>query len=376
MIFHSLILPSQRGICRPVPTTNRVTGNYGKIKADMEQSKITLIGTPPRMFKTMLAGFNTIANNAYLLIFPIVLNLALWLGPKLRVKELLTPTVGQFSTELLRLSPADMVETIKSSQTIWAQLLEQYNLATVIRTIPVGIPSLIARLSPIESPLTWNPIVEIPSLNWAVAAIGIFLTVGFLLGSLFFYLISLETDKEKQKFIFKDYLFTYINSVVIFCLLLGVGILIAIPIFLILSVLSLMNATLAQVFILLAGFGLLWFLMPLVFSIHGVFVLKKKAMASILISVRLIRFYLPGTGLFVMTAALLSELLNKLWILPEPDSWMMLFSIGGHSFVVAGLLAASFIYYREGLRWMQDNAETIANLRKKAQMGGGTNIEQ
>jgi hypothetical protein len=353
-----------------------VTGNYGKIKADMEQSKITLIGTPPRMFKTMLAGFNTIANNAYLLIFPIVLNLALWLGPKLRVKELLTPTVGQFSTELLRLSPADMVETIKSSQTIWAQLLEQYNLATVIRTIPVGIPSLIARLSPIESPLTWNPIVEIPSLNWAVAAIGIFLTVGFLLGSLFFYLISLETDKEKQKFIFKDYLFTYINSVVIFCLLLGVGILIAIPIFLILSVLSLMNATLAQVFILLAGFGLLWFLMPLVFSIHGVFVLKKKAMASILISVRLIRFYLPGTGLFVMTAALLSELLNKLWILPEPDSWMMLFSIGGHSFVVAGLLAASFIYYREGLRWMQDNAETIANLRKKAQMGGGTNIEQ
>lgn len=376
MFFHSLILPSQRAICRPVPTTNRVTGNYGKIKADMEQSKITLIGTPPRMFKTMLAGFNTIANNAYLLIFPIVLNLALWLGPKLRVKELLTPTVGQFSTELLRLSPADMVETIKSSQTIWAQLLEQYNLATVIRTIPVGIPSLIARLSPIESPLTWNPIVEIPSLNWAVAAIGFFLTVGFLLGSLFFYLLSLETAKEKQKFIFKDYLFTYINSVVIFCLLLGVGILIAIPIFLILSVLSLMNATLAQVFILLAGFGLLWFLMPLVFSIHGVFVLKKKAMASILISIRLIRFYLPGTGLFVMTAALLSELLNKLWILPEPDSWMMLFSIGGHSFVVAGLLAASFIYYREGLRWMQDNAETIANLRKKAQMGGGTNIEQ
>lgn len=376
MFFHPLILPFQRGICESVPSTKSERGNYGKIKADMEQSKITLIGTPPRMFKTMLAGFNTIANNAYLLLFPIVINLALWLGPKLRVKELLTPTVAQFSKEMLRLSPADMVETIKSSQTIWAQLLEQYNLATAIRTIPVGIPSLIARLSPIESPIAWNPIIEIPSVNWAVAAIGIFLTVGFLLGSLFFYLISLETDKENPKFIFKDYLFTYINSVVIFCLLLGVGILIAIPIFLILSVLSILNATMAQFFILLAGFALLWLLMPLVFSIHGVFVLKKKAMASILISIRLIRFYLPGTGLFVMTAALLSELLNKLWVLPEADSWMMLFSIGGHSFVVAGLLAASFIYYREGLRWMQDNAETIANLRKKAQLGGGTIIEQ
>jgi hypothetical protein len=328
------------------------------------------------MLKTMLAGFNTIANNAYLLLFPILLNLALWLGPKLRVKELLTPTIEQFSREMLRLGPADMAETIKSAQTIWTQLVEQYNLATVVRTIPVGIPSLMARLSPIKSPIPWNPIIEVPSANWAVAAIGIFLTVGFLLGSLFFYILALETDKENPKFIFKDYLFTYINTVVIFCLLLGVGIIIAIPIFLILSVLSLLSATMAQVFIMLAGFGLLWLLMPLVFSIHGVFVLKKKAMASILISIRLIRFYLPGTGLFVMTAVLISELLNKLWVLPEADSWMMLFSIGGHSFVVAGLLAASFIYYREGLRWMQDNAETIANLRKKVQMGGGTFIEQ
>lgn len=376
MFFHPFILLCERVIYGRFHPTNLVKGNYGKIKTDMEQSKITLIGTPPRMFKTMLAGFNTIANHAYLLLFPIVLNLALWLGPKLRVKDLLSPTVAQFSKEMLRLGPADMAETIESSQTIWAQLLEQYNLVTAVRTIPVGIPSLIARLSPIESPISWNPIIEIPSLNWAVAAIGIFLTVGFLLGSLFFYLISLETDKEKPKFIFKEYLFTYINSVVIFCLLLGVGILIAIPILLILSVLSLINVTMAQFFILLAGFGLLWLLMPLVFSIHGIFVLKKKAMASILISIRLIRFYLPGTGLFVMTAVLISELLNKLWVLPEADTWMMLFSIGGHSFVVAGLLAASFIYYREGLRWMQDNAETIANLRKKAQMGGGTIIEQ
>ena len=62
----------------------------------------------------MLAGFNTIANHAYLLLFPIVLTLALWLGPKLRVKELLSPTVAQFSKEMLRIGPADMAETIKS----------------------------------------------------------------------------------------------------------------------------------------------------------------------------------------------------------------------------------------------------------------------
>ena len=77
-----------------------------------------------------------------------------------------------------------------------------------------------------------------------------------------------------------------------------------------------------------------------------------------------------------MTAALVSELLNKLWMMPAPDSWLLLLGVGGHAFVVTGLIVASFIYYREGLRWMQDNMALFASQRRNVQTNGGTPIEQ
>lgn len=342
----------------------------------MEQLKVTLVGTPPRIFKTILAGFNIVANHIYLIILPVLIDMALWLGPKLRLKTLLLPTINDLTSQMLKVAPTDLIETVKTTQTLWEQMLEQFNLATAIRTLPVGIPSLMARLSPIESPLAWNPIIEVPSTNWAVAALGIFLTLGFLLGSLFFYMLKLQTEKEPAKFVFKEYLLAYVNSVALFGLLLGVAILVSIPLLIILSVLSLFNTGIAQFIVLLVGFGLIWLIIPLVFSVHGIFVLQKKPVQSAVLSIKLVRYFLPGTGLFVMIAALLSELLNKLWVLPEPDTWLLLLGVGGHAFVVTGLLAASFIYYREGLRWMQDNISILVNQRKNVQPDGGTTIEQ
>jgi hypothetical protein len=44
--------------------------------------------------------------------------------------------------------------------------------------------------------------------------------------------------------------------------------------------------------------------------------------------------------------------------------------------VVTGLVAASFIYYRRGLRWMQDNINRLAAQQSQAQSNGGTPIGQ
>ncbi len=341
----------------------------------MEQPKITLIGKPPQVIQTLLAGFNMVANHIYLIILPVLVDLGLWLGPKLRLKTFLSPIIGDLTAEMLKVAPADLVETVKATQTMWAEALEQFNLATAIRTLPVGIPSLMARLSPIKSPLAWNPVIEIPSLNWAVASLGILLTVGFLLGSLFFYLVTLQTSKEEAKFDFKAYLLSYVNTVALFCLLLGLLILISIPLLIILSVLSVFNSGVAQFVVLLAAFCLLWLIIPLIFSVHGIFVTRQKPVQSAILSIKLVRFFLPGTGMFIMTAALISELLNKLWMLPEPDSWLMLLGVGGHAFVVTGLIVASFIYYREGLRWMHDNYDILSARRKSVQSDGGTPIE-
>lgn len=328
------------------------------------------------MFPTLIKGFNTIANHWYLILFPIVMDVLLWLGPKIKVKTLLTPFINSMTQNVLKISPPEMQPTAQAYQTLWDQIINQFNLTSMIRTFPIGVPSIIARQSPLTSPLGPGYSYELPSVNWIFITLGILLLVGFLLGSIYFFLVSQVTAAEKSKLSLKEVFSAYLQSLVMFCLMIILLVLISVPLLLLLSILSLINLGIGQFFMLVAAFMLLWLLMPLVFSPHGVFVLKQKALPSMLISVRLVRLFLPGTGLFVMTSILISEGLNMLWTLPDPNTWMTLVGIGGHAFIITGLLAASFIYYREGLKWMQDNLQKMAEATKMAQENGGTTLEQ
>lgn len=327
------------------------------------------------MLPTLLKGFNTIANHWYLILFPIVMDVLLWLGPKIKVKTLMTPLINTMTENVIKISPPEMQPTAQAYQNLWDQIINQFNLTSLIRTFPIGVPSIIARQSPLQSPLGPGYSYELPSVNWIFISLGILLLVGFLLGSIYFFLVSQVTSADKNNWSLKEVFSAYLQSLVMFCLMIILLVLISVPLLLLLSILSLINLGIGQFFMLVAAFMLLWLLMPLVFSPHGVFVLKQKALPSMLISVRLVRLFLPGTGLFVMTSILISEGLNMLWTLPEPNTWMTLVGIGGHAFIITGLLAASFIYYREGLKWMQDNLQKMAEATKMQQENGGTTLE-
>jgi hypothetical protein len=351
-------------------------GIYGKINFCMKNPKVFLTGTPPRLIPTLLKGFNTIANHWYLVFFPIAVDLLLWLGPKLRLKDLASPFISLVTENMLKISPPELTETVQQSQTLWVQILEQFNLLAALRTFPVGVPSIIARQLPLVSPFQQSLIFEVPSTRLVVTILGLLLLFGFLLGSLYFMLIARVTSLETEPVDLKSFLAAYVQSLTMFCLFVAVVILIAIPLLMFLSLLSLISAGIGQFFLLVALFAMIWLVMPLVFAPHGLFVLRQRALPSMLISVRLVRLFLPGTGLFVMTCILISEGLNKLWTVPEPTSWLTLLGIGGHAFIITGLLAASFIYYREGLKWMQDNVQRMTEMAKMKQENGGTPLEQ
>jgi hypothetical protein len=76
---------------------------------------------------------------------------------------------------------------------------------------------------------------------------------------------------------------------------------------------------------------------------------------------------LPTSVLFILTVFLLSKGLDILWLVPTDASWLLLIGILGHAFITTGLLASSFVYYRDALRWMQDmvkigNVTTVKKL--------------
>ncbi len=334
-----------------------------------------LITKPPKLIATLVKGFNTVASKIYLILIPVLLDLVLWLGPKLRVKALFTPALNDLTTNMLKISPPELVETIKTMNSMWSNLLDQFNLFTVIRTIPIGIPSLIARLSPSVSPLKFNPILEIPSIQIGMSVLGALLFLGFFLGTIYFNTISRNTNPEPEKFEWKRLFSQYGQTLFLFVILLAVAIAITIPIFMFISVFTLISPGLGQFILMVMIFLGLWIIVPLVFSPHAIFVIDQKALPSILLSVRMVRFFLPGTGLFVVVCALISEGLNFLWMVPESDSWLTLLGIGGHAFIVTALITASFAYFREGLGWMKFNIQRMSEM-KNQQENGGTPVER
>jgi hypothetical protein len=142
------------------------------------------------------------------------------------------------------------------------------------------------------------------------------------------------------------------QTVLLSIIWLGFLFIFGLPAFLLLSVITVVSPFLGQVLLFLGALVLIWLLMPVFFSAHGIFTLQMDALRAILNSMRMVRFTLPNTGLFLLVFVLINTGLNFLWNTPSQNSWWMLVGIAGHAFVSTALLAASFIYYRDINAWL------------------------
>jgi hypothetical protein len=106
--------------------------------------------------------------------------------------------------------------------------------------------------------------------------------------------------------------------------------------------------------LLLFGIISFWLIFPLFFSPHGIFSGQYTAWRSLLRSIRLTNLTFYKTGFFILLAVVVNQGLNIVWQVPPENSWLMVISIIGHAFVTTGMLAASFVYYQEMTRWVEE----------------------
>ena len=85
------------------------------------QMQESTIPRPPGLVATLAKGFDTIANNIAIIILPVMLDLFLWLGPKLRLKTLLAPLLDQMTASALPM--AESLPDPASMQQLWDEFL-------------------------------------------------------------------------------------------------------------------------------------------------------------------------------------------------------------------------------------------------------------
>ncbi len=321
----------------------------------MEKIEPQVLPVPPNTIASLRAGFDAVANHIVVITIPLAIDLLLWLGPHMQVKTLIT----NLFTLLTSTSAASTVspdKLLSSSLDMIRTFFAEFNLLSIIRTIPVGIPSLMAFKLPKEVPSGSPIFLDIANPLILTAIIVCLLLAGLIGGSFFYTLItqiSLHARIELKQAI-KTWWWSSMQVLSLALALLILYVVVSVPSSCAIYAIALIGVPLGQFTFFLYFAVILWLAFPLLFSAHGIFVNHNNALVSVQRSMVLTRMTLPTTSLFFLSILAISEGLDILWRVPPDNSWLALIGVTGHAFIASALLAASFIYYRDADTWTQE----------------------
>ncbi len=311
------------------------------------------IGTikPPNMLKSLKEGFDAIANHIGLILFPLSLDLFLWLGPHWRISHL----IDQMLQTMANLSDSGQTNLFRLGQEFWKTAAERINLFALLRTYPVGVFSLMAGLQPIETPFGKPLEFQANSVLMVFLAWTTLTLLGIIAGTIYFNAVAQATLEGRLHWgeLFRHWIGRIIQVIFLSVFWTAIIALISLPSSCLISVLAINNISVSQFAILLILGLLVWLLFPLLLSPHGIFAHQANMWNSIKQSVRLTRFTFPTTTLLFMSVFIINQGLDIIWRLPKENSWFMVIGIAGHGFVTSGLLAATFVYYRDATQWVE-----------------------
>lgn len=330
----------------------------------MEMNKTESLPPPPGVVGSLKAGFDAIASNLTVILLPLALDLLLWLGPRLRIDQLFRPIFDEM-TRYARFSgiPATDIKTLQENSALLLDQFHQYNLLSALRTFPIGVFSLMSGTMPSKTP--WGApsmVVQIDSVFILLGWVLLLTVIGWICGGLFFRWVSLVV-MDSSVSIDARFGQSIVQTILLSVMYIILAIMIGTPLLIVFTLVIAASPLLAQGLLLILGLLSMWLIVPIFFTPHGIFMRQQNVFTSIYTSLRMARFTLPTSSLFVLSVLLIAFGLNFVWTIPASDSWMTLVGIIGHAFITTSLLAASFIYYRDMQVWLQTVFEKLkANL--------------
>ncbi len=309
---------------------------------------------PPSLLGSLRAGFDATANHLGLLLIPVLLDLYLWLGPHLRLDQLVEGVVSGVNRQPSFTNP-ETAELLQFSGQYWSLFAERLNLFSAFRSYPVGTPSLMVVSQPITTPYGAPASWQVPSLASSIGLWLILFLTGLVIGTVYFSLVSqvVLTGKFSLRVTLSRLPWASLQVFKLALYFIVFVVMLTLPLSCLASLLVLTGLPVGQLSLILFFALAAWMFLPFLFSPHGIFILQHPARASIRESFRMTRATLPKTVALFLLIVAIDEGLSILWLVPEGRSWLTFISVLGHAFVVTGLVAASFVYYRDANRWLQ-----------------------
>lgn len=324
----------------------------------MDKSGTSFKFALPSITNSLAAGFNLVAENIYLIILPVLIDLMIWLGPKIRVYDLLKDSVVRMLNEVSKTAPAALVGQMKALNDLTLVSLEQTNIFGAIGLSPISVPSLLSGSGTAASPLANPKIIELNSVMLLLVLIAGLFVIGMIAGCFYFSIVAQKTSVQPFRLTIQRFLLQLLNMFLTILIIFFALIILMIPISCVTTIFTLISPGLAQIVLFIILIMIAWLIVPIFFSIHGVF-LGSGVLDSFKLSFNLSKWFSSPTSFFIVAVVIISQGLNLIWTIPAANSWLLLIGVFGQAFISTSLIAASFILYQKYVVWIIDNEELI-----------------
>nr|MBN1229733.1 hypothetical protein [Anaerolineae bacterium] len=332
----------------------------------MADQEITAPTPPVGVIESLSSGFEITAGHLGLLLLPLLLDLLLWVGPRLSMR----PAMMFYYTEIWEPAVAAFDQEIQAtfeafSEMIWTAAQELPDTYMPYWGLPTLLAGREAEPLPFEyQPPTWEVRNPLGLFGFGAASIA----GSLLLFPVYISLIAelVKNRKIRPKHIIRRYPLN-LFWLIILCIVVPILILVVyLPFLLLAAGFALFSALLAVIIDWAGRFLILWILLYLVFTIHGIFINDRGGLGAMWDSIRVVQWNMSSTMFLVLLVAVLSIALTYIWQLAPTDSWLAPVGIAGNAFISTGLITATFVYFKDRYRyWRESRAELLAELDRR-----------
>lgn len=301
------------------------------------------------VIEAISAGFDRVLHRPWLMIIPIVLDVFLWVGPRLQAAAL----YDQFAPNLKTMA-ADLDTDGQLAVQEMGQLLQdffsQFNLFSWLSVGVVGVPAVNTAIDASSPLVTGAPPTSLPvgDVKSYLLVLVVLSAIGLVLGGLFWAMLASPVRGEPFDVAawLRNGLAVGSQLVVLGVLTLIVVSLLMIPLSLLMVLIGALSAGLASFLPALLITAGVWVVFYLAFTVHGLALYRLTLNRALRTSALIARTWFASTFGLAALSLVIYLGLGLIWDLFTPDSWLRLIAMAGHAFIAASLATASLIYYQ------------------------------
>jgi hypothetical protein len=326
-----------------------------------EKNRDVKLEKPQGVIACLTAGFELTARSPQLLILPILLDLYLWLGPRLSV----APLVRELQAFWEAVPTAQMTaETYQALSQVLEEIADQFNLFVLLEPIPLlSVPSLMSQRLTVDCPWGARTIMEVPTFGVALGWIVGLLAAGMGLSALYFWLMGVRIRDAVEDLPIvgpQRPLKVWGQLLQFLVVVLALAFALSMPVILLTSVLTMVSIQLTGFLLTVLLSIVVFFALHCIYVLPGMIQFRKPPLRAVQESILLVRADFVGTLGMTLAILVINQGLNFIWTMPTPDQWLTLIGIGGHALVSTALIVALFIFYQERILYLRSLRQAYA----------------